>query len=172
MPENLLEPITGLSESKLSQATASSSDVLSGKTFYAGDKELKTGTFDLSSATATEEDVLSGKTFYARNNELKTGSMTKINHLKISSSGTSVTVKLSSYLSSSIYSKLTTDNIVIEPSGFSVNWGEDGGGGGHSTSLNKKYTASTGVLTFNLRGNAGIWDLAYGASSATVHVFY
>ncbi len=44
MPDNLLEPITGLSITKLEKATATSSDVISGKTFYAGDKNLKTGT--------------------------------------------------------------------------------------------------------------------------------
>ncbi len=43
MPENLLSPITGLSESALALATAIASDVLSGKTFYAGDKDIKTG---------------------------------------------------------------------------------------------------------------------------------
>ena len=34
----------GLSNSKLAEATATEADVLAGKTFYAGDKELKTGT--------------------------------------------------------------------------------------------------------------------------------
>ncbi len=45
MSENLMDPITGLSESKLQLATAIESDVLSGKTFYAGDKVLKTGSY-------------------------------------------------------------------------------------------------------------------------------
>lgn len=39
----MLEISNGLSNSKLSQANAFASDVLSGKTFYAGDKTLKTG---------------------------------------------------------------------------------------------------------------------------------
>ncbi len=43
MSEILLGPSNGLSNSKLSQANAAASDVLSGKTFYAGDKTLKTG---------------------------------------------------------------------------------------------------------------------------------
>lgn len=75
MSENLLQSASGLSNSKLSKATAGTGDVVSGKTFYAGDKNLKTGTFNLSAATATAADVLSGKTFYAGNNTLKTGTL-------------------------------------------------------------------------------------------------
>ena len=41
MPNDLLEPITGLSIAKLEKATATVNDVVSGKTFYAGDKTLK-----------------------------------------------------------------------------------------------------------------------------------
>lgn len=44
MPTNLLAPSTGLSNSKLESANAQASHVLAGKTFYAGDKNLKTGT--------------------------------------------------------------------------------------------------------------------------------
>lgn len=44
MEENLLSVLTGLSESDIAKATAVVSDVLSGKTFYSGDKNLKTGT--------------------------------------------------------------------------------------------------------------------------------
>lgn len=38
---------TGLDDSKLASATATEADVLSGLTFYSGDKELKTGTASL-----------------------------------------------------------------------------------------------------------------------------
>ena len=44
MPDNLLIESTGLTSSALSLTTAIPSDVISGKTFYAGDKNLKTGT--------------------------------------------------------------------------------------------------------------------------------
>ena len=44
MPTNFLSEVTGLSASKLGQATATEGDVLVGKTFYSGDKSLKTGT--------------------------------------------------------------------------------------------------------------------------------
>ena len=75
MPTDFLSEVTGLSLSSLEKATALPADVISGKTFYSGDKELKTGTFNLSAATATAADVLSGKTFYAGNNTLKTGTL-------------------------------------------------------------------------------------------------
>ena len=52
----------GLSSGKLAQATAAESDVLSGKKFYAGNKNLKTGTLALSGSAGTG-DVLRGATF-------------------------------------------------------------------------------------------------------------
>lgn len=65
----------GLSSGKLAQATAAESDVLSGKKFYAGNKNLKTGTLALSGNAGTG-DVLSGRTFYKDNAKSKlTGTM-------------------------------------------------------------------------------------------------
>lgn len=65
----------GLSSGKLAQATAAESDVLSGKKFYAGNKNLKTGTLALS-GNANAAQVLSGYTFYKDNAKSKqTGSM-------------------------------------------------------------------------------------------------
>ena len=43
MPDIFLSETTGLTNSKLSIATATPSDVLEGKTFYSGDKILQTG---------------------------------------------------------------------------------------------------------------------------------
>ena len=54
MPTDLLSEVTGLSASKLGQATVTEGDVLVGKTFYSGDKTLKTGTMkDTQSLAAT-----------------------------------------------------------------------------------------------------------------------
>lgn len=65
----------GLSSGKLAQATAAESDVLSGKKFYAGNKNLKTGTLALS-GNANAAQVLSGYTFYKDNAKSKlTGTM-------------------------------------------------------------------------------------------------
>ena len=65
----LMPPANGLSTSKLKQANADSSDVISGKTFYAGDKNLKTGSFNLGAANANPWEVLQGKSFYSNNNK-------------------------------------------------------------------------------------------------------
>ena len=43
MPDNLLSPEYGLSNARLQECNASPSDVRSGKTFYSGDKNKKTG---------------------------------------------------------------------------------------------------------------------------------
>ena len=46
MPTNFLSEVTGLTLSSLEKATASPADVVLGKTFYSGDKTLKTGNLD------------------------------------------------------------------------------------------------------------------------------
>lgn len=67
----------GLSESKLSQATASPDRVWIGDKFFAnGSKDMQTGTLNIPGATATETDVVSGKTFYAGSQNQKTGTLT------------------------------------------------------------------------------------------------
>lgn len=43
MPSNLLNELPGLTKSKLTLATATENDVVTGKTFYSGDKTLQTG---------------------------------------------------------------------------------------------------------------------------------
>lgn len=46
MPDAFLSETTGLTNSKLSIATATPSDVLEGKTFYSGDDTLKSGSYN------------------------------------------------------------------------------------------------------------------------------
>lgn len=77
----------GLSNGKLAQATATPADVLSGKTFFAGGKDIKTGTFDLSLANATAAQVLKGYKFYAGNSTLKTGTLVPTPKVKTGSFG-------------------------------------------------------------------------------------
>ena len=58
MPTDFLSEATGLSASKLGQATATEGDVLVGKTFYSGDKTLKTGTMKDTQSLAVTPMVL------------------------------------------------------------------------------------------------------------------
>lgn len=75
MADTMISAGGGLSKSKLALANAALSDVLSGKTFYAGDKTLHTGTLALS-GNANAAQVLSGYTFYKDNAKSKqTGTM-------------------------------------------------------------------------------------------------
>lgn len=83
----MMAPGGGLSGGKLALADAETGDVLAGKTYYAGGKELKTGTLALANATATAADVASGKTFYAGDKELKTGTFT-LQNVAVKLSGT------------------------------------------------------------------------------------
>lgn len=53
----------GLNNTKLKLADADATDVLKGKKFYSGDKELKTGTLELT-GSANADDVLKDATFY------------------------------------------------------------------------------------------------------------
>ena len=53
MPDNLLIESAGLTSSDLSLATAIPSDVAEGKTFYAGSKDLKTGTARIASQSVS-----------------------------------------------------------------------------------------------------------------------
>lgn len=66
----------GLSNVRLEEATAQTSHVMNGKTFYAGDKTLKTGTLTLT-GNATVNDVLTGKTFYSDTFTKLTGTLSK-----------------------------------------------------------------------------------------------
>lgn len=83
-----------------------------------------------------------------------------------------VTVNLSDYLPKSVYSKLTSDQVVIEAQGCSINWGNLGSGGGWGNALNKSYDPETGVLSF-LRGRGvGAYGGSLYLSNPTVYVFY
>lgn len=74
MPENLLTPSYGLTNGKLELANATAAQVMSGRTFYAGNKELKTGTLSLT-GNASTGDVKSGKTFYSNSFTRQSGTL-------------------------------------------------------------------------------------------------
>lgn len=163
----------GLTKSKLALADAVVGDVLSGKKFYAGDKIIKAGTMAnrgaWSSSVAPGSSVAIPQGYHNGNG---TVAASGIRHVTFYASGSTPTVYFSSKLPYSVYSKLTLNNIVVEPNNWYVRWGNDGEQGAHATALNKQYNPSNGVLTFTTQGKAGIWDLNYGADACTVHVFY
>lgn len=73
MPDNLLIESTGLTSSDLSLATATPEDVSSGKTFYAGSKEIKTGTYtpSISAETITSGTVVGSKQITISDSSIK-----------------------------------------------------------------------------------------------------
>ena len=99
---------SGLSKGKLELATAVPGDVVAGKSFYAGDKELKAGTLTLS-GNATAADVLSGKTFYTTNPKSRqTGTRPAGKLVYNLGTGTSFTV--TQYAG---YKNFTTSNFIV-----------------------------------------------------------
>lgn len=97
---------TGLSDVDLALANATPEDVFSGKTFYSGNKELKTGTALSTPVTATESDVKNGKTYYDNYGVLRTG--TESAGLKIVSGRTVGTTTIS-------YSTLNVKYVAARP---------------------------------------------------------
>ena len=73
MPDNLLIESTGLTSSDLSLATAIPADVAEGKTFYAGSKEIKTGTYtpSISAETITSGTVFGSKQITISDSSIK-----------------------------------------------------------------------------------------------------
>lgn len=63
----------GLTKAKLALADATEEEVFAGKTFYAGGKELRTGTALSEPITALTSDTIKGKTYYDQTGALKTG---------------------------------------------------------------------------------------------------
>ena len=135
-----------LSKGKLQLANADASDVLSGKKFYAGDKVMKTGTFDLGTANAGVYDVLSGKSFYAGDKTLKYGAA------RITWLGSGSGSQNFSATSIGNFRNLSADNFFVVVSGISIdgisryrNWGFTRASGG-SLSISKSYDAGSGNL--------------------------
>lgn len=128
MPDNLLEPITGLSIANLEKATATVNDVVSGKTFYAGDKTLKTGVKSVG--------------WY------KVGSDIAVN-------GTYVSVKVDISKKNIDYSSITNSNIIVVPkSSLGGNYGEIDSlpVQAYAPNIVANYNPDTGIIT--LTGNS------------------
>lgn len=83
------------------------------------------------------------------------------------------TVNLSNNLSYDVYSKLTNDDICIEPSAWTIDWRGHSGPGHKDQYLSKSYNPSNGVLTFSMGAYTtdGL-DITWGGTNIYVHVFY
>ena len=134
MPITLLSPEYGLSNSKLEECTANPSDVRSGKTFYAGNKELKTGT-----AEKTYTTVLIGSQSTNGWN----------------SAAVSVNIKS---LYPDIYDKITRSNFYGVPIAWAGNSTGPSGNQG-SSGDNISYSPSTGAFrgSSTYIGPGGTW---------------
>ena len=128
MPSNLLQESSSLIKpSDLKGATATTGDVLNGKTFFAGDKELKTGTLILN-GNATDSNVLSGKTFYSNSTSKLTGSMVNIgssataSSTKVSGSNVQMVIPGGYYNNNATISDSRADVLTAMKLNFSENW--------------------------------------------------
>ena len=135
----------GLSNSKLKLATATESDVASGKTFYAGDKTIKTGTGKL----------------------LKKVLRNSTQSIKGSSGSWNQTVNVKAALPLK-YMQLTADNFSVQMTsyymGTSTSWSTL-----YLESL--AYNSNTGVLSYRVRYSGGNSD-ASGTWKDNVLCFY
>ena len=161
----MMAPGGGLSGGKLALATAETGDVLAGKTYYAGDKELKTGTLALADATATESDVASGKTFFAGDNTIKTGTH-KVTILTLATSSGNTTINVKDKCPN--WANLTSSNFFISSNYSSLYHRFPGGSDPHADirvyAPSVSYNASTGNVTVN-RGY--IWCEAATSGGST-----
>ena len=155
MPENLLAPSTGLTNSKLESANAQPGEVMAGRTFYAGNGELKTGTLSLT-GNATTLDVRNGKTFYSNSWTKQTGTMTygtiirKIGPFVPVVTPDTQTIYLNAYVDQDIWKNITIDNIILEPTSTGANCRAYTRDGGVTVwqNINKTYDPVTSALTF------------------------
>lgn len=117
MADTMISAGGGLSKSKLALATATAADVASGKTFYAGDKTLKTG--------------VSQAKKLGYGDASKTFSATSISNYKSLTEG-------------NFYVVVT--GVTVGAASKYSNWAFHRGGSG-SISISKSYSANNGTLT-------------------------
>ena len=120
MEDDLMRQISSGSVD-FSRATASTSDVLSGETFYAGNKTLKTGTMTNRGTWSTTINPGASVTIpsgyhngYGRVTANNGGTFHRIDCGEISTRSATNTLDLKTKLPS-MYNKITVDNIFCEP---------------------------------------------------------
>ena len=179
MPNSLLQESSGISRSLLDQIDATASDVMYPKKFMTSYGSISTGSFSFN-GTASASNVISGKTFYSSNKTLQYGTMTRDTIVRkigpVATDGYteftrgSSSCDLSQYLDYDVYSKLSADDIIIEPTIIYT----------HSSTtisnsranINKSYDATTGKLTWKsgIRRDSSSGTVYSGAVSWYIYV--
>lgn len=154
----------GLSNSKLALANAGTEDVLSGKTYYAGDKNLKTGDMPnngaWSSSVGQGESITIPKGYHNGMGKVSAKTQKKVflGYAGTSSNAwSSLTYNVKNNYPS-IYSKLTRANFYAVPyrwQGNSTGTSSNNGSSGDNIS----YNSSTGILKAGVTsiGPGGTW---------------
>lgn len=154
----------GLSNSKLALANAGTEDVLSGKTYYAGDKNLKTGDMPnngaWSSSVGQGESITIPKGYHNGMGKVsaKTQKTVFLGYAGTASNAwSSLTYNVKNNYPS-IYSKLTRANFYAVPYRWQGNSTGTSGNNG-SSGDNIGYNSSTGILTAGVTniGPGGTW---------------
>ena len=153
----------GLSASKLAQATAADTDVLTGKKYYAGDKTIKEG--KMPNRGAISESIYPGGSYtipagYHDGNGKVTAkrSYTTVYLGQQTAYWTNFTYDVKSHYGS-IYDKLSRSNFYTVPYAWSGNCIEQAASGSGACADYVSYNANTGMLTVGVQsyGQAGVF---------------
>jgi hypothetical protein len=153
----------GLSASKLAQATAADTDVLTGKKYYAGDKTIKEG--KMPNRGAISESIYPGGSYtipagYHNGNGKVTAkrSYTTVYLGQQTAYWTNFTYDVKSHYGS-IYDKLSRSNFYTVPYAWSGNCIEQAASGNGACADYVSYNANTGMLTVGAQsyGQAGVF---------------
>lgn len=154
----------GLSNGKLALATAGTADVLAGKTYYAGDKEIKTGTMTnqgaWSSTVGQGESVTIPKGYHNGTGKVSAKAQKTV-FLGYAGTASNAWSTLSYNVKSnypSIYNKLTRANFYAVPYRWEGNSTDRSANNGTSGD-NISYNSSTGILNAYTTGigPGGTW---------------
>lgn len=153
----------GLSASKLAQATAADTDVLTGKKYYAGGKTIKEG--KMPNRGAISESIYPGGSYtipagYHNGNGKVTAkrSYTTVYLGQQTAHWTNFTYDVKSHYGS-IYDKLSRSNFYTVPYAWSGNCIEQAASGSGACADYVSYNANTGMLTVGAQsyGQAGVF---------------
>ena len=175
------KPGGGLSNSKLARATATASNVLSGKTFYSGDKTLKTGSISSKGAESVTLNANTTSKTFNTSGKYCTGNMTVSTSTKAAES---VTLNPGGSKTFDTAGKLCTGNMSVSVNHANAvfagkcwaNGYANGGGATGSSYCTAGHGTYDGWLTTNVAGYYAIWntsdDFSFNYYNAGVRIAY